>query len=112
MAKSSLMPNYRHALVKIHGVARPLSQDEAKNELKKAMLAYFGVEGCAQVLPRLMKYDEKKREMTIRVMRGEERRFVAACALTSEFAGAQARLETLKISGTIAKLPENEEGAN
>jgi len=39
MAKSSLMQNFRHVKVRVHGVTRQLSEEEAKSELKKAMLA-------------------------------------------------------------------------
>lgn len=108
MAKSSLMQNFRHVKVRIHGVARPLSEEEAKEELKKAMLLFFGVEGYSQVLPRLEKYDAKDKEMVVRVLRGQEKRFVSACALTAEFAGGQARFECLGISGTIRALEEKE----
>jgi len=66
------------------------------------------VEGYSLVLPRLERYDAKSKEMVVRVLRGSEKRFLSACALTAEFAGTQARLECLGISGTIRALLENE----
>ncbi len=90
--------------MKLHGAIPQMKIDGAKGELELALVSFFGVEGMASLQARVENYDAAKKEMVIRVLRGEEKRLVAALALSGEFAGVQARLECLKISGTIRGL--------
>lgn len=81
-----------------------MGSEEAKREMLKCLAVFFGVDGMAQLQVSLEKYDDGKKEFVLRVIRGGERKLVAGLSLVGEFAGNQARLETVKISGTIKAL--------
>ncbi|GEM_PF-3895981 len=112
MAKSSLMPNWRHLHVKVHGGVRAMGNEEAKKEMMKCLSIFFGVDGMSQLQVSVERYDDASKEFVLRVIRGGERKLTAGLALIGEFSGAQSRLETTRISGTIKSLDEKEESAN
>jgi RNase P/RNase MRP subunit POP5 len=109
MAKSALMPNWRHLFVKVHAASKQMGYEEAKKEMMKCLAVFFGVNGLSELQASVERYDDSKREFTIRVLRGKEKELAAGLALIGEFSGVQARMETLKISGTIRSIDEKEQ---
>ncbi len=106
MVKSALMDDKRYVAVKLQGPAAQQTWDEGrlKAELARSLSVVLGVMGMAEVEPSLISYDAKGGEMVVRAKRGTERKLVAAFALITSFGGMPARLEVLRISGTIKRL--------
>lgn len=106
MAKSSLMDDKRYVAVKLTGPAAQPAWEEArlKNELTRALSVVLGVMGMAEVEPSLISFDAKTNEVVLRAKRGYERKLVAALSLVTSLGGQPARLEALRISGTIKRL--------
>ncbi len=106
MAKSALMDDKRYVAVRLEGEASRQAWDEQKlkNEMTRALSIVLGVMGMAEVEPSLISYDAKNGELVLRAKRGTERKLIAALALVTSFGGQPARLEALRISGTIKRL--------
>lgn len=100
------MDDKRYVAVRIQGAAARQAWDEGrlKAELTRALSSVLGVIGMAEVEPSLISYDAKGDEMIVRTKRGEERKLIAALTLVTSFGGQPARLEALRISGTIKRL--------
>ena len=106
MAKSSLMDDKRYVAVRLEGPAAQQAWDEQKmkNELTRALSVVLGVMGMAEAEPSLISFDARSGELVLRAKRGQERKLIAALALVTSFGGRPARLEALRISGTIKRL--------
>lgn len=106
MAKSALMDDKRYVAVRLEGPASQAAWDEGrlKAELVRSLSVVLGVMGMAEVEPSLISFDAKASEIVLRAKRGYERKLVAALALVTSLGGQGARLQALRISGTIKRL--------
>lgn len=110
--KTALLPAVRYVHFRLHGAA-PADERALRAELERHLLAYFGSEGYGTVNPRLMQYSLQGEaanppliHAVLSCRRGHELRLIAACALLSSMNGAPARLESMRISGTLHALRE------
>ena len=98
--KSTLAPNWRYIALRAH-LAQPMEEKRFCAELTRALTWQIGVEGMQQTQASVISYDVASSHLVLRCLRGSERRLIASLALLSRVGEQAARLESLKISGTL-----------
>ncbi len=80
------------------------SEQEISNTLYQAVQELFGEYGVSSIRPRLIEYDEEKREGIVRCNRSSTRKMRAALALITEISNSDAAVRVTGASGTIKSL--------
>jgi RNase P/RNase MRP subunit POP5 len=104
--KSSLNDNFRYLLLKLHFAGENSALQKSLNEEpNRLMLEFFGIEGMAQIQPRIMRDAPAPPGcVVVRCIRGQERRLAQGLLLISNLEGKNLRFEVKGISGTIKAL--------
>jgi RNase P/RNase MRP subunit POP5 len=80
------------------------SEQEVSDALYEAVRELFGDYGVSGIRPRLIEYDEEKREGIVRCDRGSTREMRAVLALITEISNQEAAVRVIGASGTIKSL--------
>ena len=80
------------------------SEHEVSDALYQAVRELFGEYGVSSIRPRLIEYDEEKREGIVRCDRSSTREMRAALALVTEISNSDAAVRVMAASGTIKSL--------
>ncbi len=80
------------------------SEQEISDVLYQAVQDLFGDFGVSGIRPRLIEYDEEKREGIVRCDRSHTREMRAALALITEISNSNAAVRVTGASGTIKSL--------
>ncbi len=80
------------------------SEQEISDALYQAVQELFGDFGVSGLRPRLIEYDEEKREGIVRCNRSSTRKMRAALALITEISNSDAAVRVTGASGTIKSL--------
>ena len=80
------------------------SEQEVSDALYQAVREIFGEYGVSSIRPRLIEYDEEKREGIVRCDRGSTREMRAALALVTEISNSDVAVRVMAASGTIKSL--------
>jgi len=80
------------------------SEQEVSDALYQAVRELFGYVGVSGLQPRLIEYDEEKREGIVRCSRSHTREMRAALALITEISNSDAAVRVTGASGTIKSL--------
>jgi RNase P/RNase MRP subunit POP5 len=80
------------------------SEQEVSDALDEAVRELFGDYGVSGIRPRLIEYDEEKREGIVRCNRGSTREMRAVLALITEISNREAAVRVVGASGTIKSL--------
>jgi RNase P/RNase MRP subunit POP5 len=98
--KSTLAPNWRYISLRV-SMAPPMDEKRFTVEFIRALTWQIGVEGMQQTQVSVVSFDASSSHLVLRCARGSERRLIASLALLSRVGEREARLESLKISGTL-----------
>lgn len=79
------------------------SEPEAKQALYAGLLAFLGEHGVALANPKLIEYDAKTRRGILRCRRDAVEGVRQAVALISDVNARRARVDVIKVSGSIKK---------
>jgi RNase P/RNase MRP subunit POP5 len=80
------------------------SEQEISDAFHQAVQELFGDFGVSSLRPRLIEYDEEKREGIVRCNRSSTREMRAALALITEISNSDAAVRVMGASGTIKSL--------
>ncbi|MEE8354662.1 MAG: Rpp14/Pop5 family protein [Candidatus Bathyarchaeia archaeon] len=80
------------------------SEQEISDALYNAVRELFGDYGVSGLRPKLIEYDEEKREGIVRCSRSNTREMRAAMALITEISNREAAVRVMGASGTIKSL--------
>ncbi len=80
------------------------SEQEISDALYQAVQELFGDFGVSSIRPRLIEYDEEKREGIVRCNRSHTREMRAILALITEISDSDAAVRVTGASGTIKSL--------
>ncbi len=80
------------------------SELEISDAFYQAVRELFGDFGVSDIRPRLIEYDEEKREGIVRCNRSSTREMRAALALITEISDSDAAVRVMGASGTIKSL--------
>ncbi len=80
------------------------SEQEISDALYQAVQELFGDFGVSGLRPRLIEYDEEKREGIVRCDRSHTREMRAALALITEISNSDVAVRVTGVSGTIKSL--------
>jgi RNase P/RNase MRP subunit POP5 len=80
------------------------SEQEISDTLYQAVQELFGDFGVSGLRPRLIEYDEERREGIVRCNRSSTREMRAALALITEISNSDAAVRVMGTSGTIKSL--------
>ncbi len=80
------------------------SEQEISDALYQAVRELFGDYGVSSIRPRLIEYDEEKREGIVRCDRSHTREMRAALALITKISNSDAAVRVAGASGTIKSL--------
>ena len=80
------------------------SEQEVIDALYQAVRELFGEYGVSSIGPRLLEYDEEKREGIVRCDRGHTREMRAVLAFITEISNREAAVRVTGASGTIKSL--------
>jgi len=80
------------------------SEQEVSDALYEAVRELFGDYGVSGIRPRLIEYDEEKRDGIVRCDRGSTREMRAVLALITEISNQEAAVRVIGASGTIKSL--------
>ena len=80
------------------------SEQEISDALYQAVRELFGDYGVSDIRPRLLEYDEEKREGIVRCNRDSTREMRAVLALITEISNREAAVRVTGASGTIKSL--------
>ncbi len=80
------------------------SEQEISDALYQAVQELFGDFGVSGLRPRLIEYDEERREGIVRCNRSSTREMRAALALITEISNSDAAVRVMGTSGTIKSL--------
>ena len=80
------------------------SEQEISDALYQGVRELFGDYGISDLRPRLIEYDEEKREGIVRCNRSNTREMRAARALITEISNSDAAVRVTGASGTIKSL--------
>ena len=93
----------RYLAISIDG-GDAFSEQEISDALYQAVQELFGDFGVSGLRPRLIEYDEEKREGIVRCDRSHTREMRAALALITEISNSDAAVRVMGASGTIKSL--------
>ena len=103
--KPTLRFKQRYILFGLVGRERDaLDEGEIRDFIFSHFISFFGEEGFASLAFKLISYDAKKKRGVIRCERSRTMQCIGALALISSMNGKEARLESLRASGTIRAL--------
>jgi RNase P/RNase MRP subunit POP5 len=80
------------------------SEQEVSEALYQAVRELFGEYGVSSIRPRLIEYDQEKREGIVQCDRGHTREMRAALALVTVISNSDAAVRVMGASGTIKSL--------
>jgi len=80
------------------------SELEVSDAIHRAVRDLYGYSGVSGLQPRLIEYDEEKREGIVRCDRSHTREFRATLALITEISDRDAAVRVTGASGTIKSL--------
>ena len=105
--KATLRPKKRYVAFKCVGSdSEAISEREAKEEVQKSILAFFGELGYSELNYKFIGYDAKSKTGVVRCTRGKEQQIIACLSLVSSVAGKKARTMPVSVSGTLLTLKE------
>ena len=93
----------RYLAISIDG-GDAFSEQEISDALYQAVQELFGDFGVSGLRPRLIEYDEEKREGIVRCDRSHTREMRAALALITEISNSDVAVRVTGVSGTIKSL--------
>jgi RNase P/RNase MRP subunit POP5 len=94
----------RYLAISLDGGGDAYTEQEISDALYQAIRGLFGDYGVSGLRPRLIEYDEERREGIVRCNRSNTREMRAALALITKISNRDAAVRVMGASGTIKSL--------